>query len=266
MSASRLGARVGVIVFPGSNCDRDAANAWSEAGLGESVMLWHQESDLQDVDAVIVPGGFSYGDALRAGAIARFSPIMDAVARFADRGGLVLGICNGFQVACEAGLLPGALTRNDGLRFVCRHVYLRVENADTPFTSTYAVGDVLRVPIAHGEGRYVCDDATYRTLVEENRIVFRYCEPDGSTSADSNPNGSRDNIAGILGGRWGNVLGMMPHPERATRAALGSTDGLGLFHAVQQHLQPRLAANSMALGRTAIFAVSTRAETLETVR
>ena len=228
--------RVGVIVFPGSNCDRDAAFAWSESGMGESVLLWHQDSDLQGVDAVLVPGGFSYGDALRAGAIARFSPIMEAVAGFADAGGLVAGICNGFQVLCEAGMLPGALARNEGMRFVCRWVHLRVENADTPFTDAYKVGDVLRIPIAHGEGRYVCDDATYQTLTDENRILFRYCEPDGTITPDSNPNGSRGNIAGIVGGPSGNVLGMMPHPERAASDALGSHDGLGLFHALQTRL------------------------------
>lgn len=230
------GPRVGVVVFPGSNCDRDAANAWQETGCGESVLLWHNDSDLQGVDAVLVPGGFSYGDALRAGAIARFSPIMNSVARFAADGGLVAGICNGFQVLCEAGLLPGALTRNDGLRFVCRFVNLRVENASTPFTSAYSRGDVLRIPIAHGEGRYVCEDSTHDQLVRENRVLFRYCEPDGRITADSNPNGSRDNIAGILGGPANNILGMMPHPERAVAAALGSTDGNGLFRALRAHL------------------------------
>ncbi len=269
------GLRVGVIVFPGSNCDRDAACAWSEAGLGESVMLWHQDSDLQGVDAILVPGGFSYGDALRAGAIARFSPIMDAVARFAERGGLVAGICNGFQVVCEAGLLPGALMRNEGMRFVCKHVHLRVENAATPFTSTYQVGDVLRIPIAHGEGRYVCDDATYESLVTENRVVFRYCEPDGTITPDSNPNGSRDNIAGIVGGPAGNVLGMMPHPERAVREALGSTDGLGFFQALQAHLLApvdAIVSASHALAGasqghvTTNFAVAARDGSRETVR
>jgi phosphoribosylformylglycinamidine synthase I len=238
------GPRVGVIVFPGSNCDRDAAAAWQEGGFGESVMLWHQDSDLQGVDAVIVPGGFSYGDALRAGAIARFSPIMDSVARFAERGGLVAGICNGFQVLCEAGLLPGALTRNDGQRFVCRHVHLRVENVATPFTSAYRPGEALRIPIAHGEGRYVCDDAAYDTLVRENQIAFRYCEADGSITTAGNPNGSRDNIAGIIGGPAGNVIGMMPHPERAVSAALGSVDGAGLFRSLHARLISTVSPNS----------------------
>jgi phosphoribosylformylglycinamidine synthase len=205
-------------------------------GLGETVYLWHQETDLRGVDAIVIPGGFAYGDALRAGAIARFAPIMNAVARFAAEGGLVAGICNGFQVACEAGLLPGALTRNEGLRFVCRHVHLRVENADTPFTSLYRSGEVIRIPVAHGEGRFVCDDATYERLVAQNRVVFRYCDPDGGVTPEANPNGSRDNIAGIIGGPRNNVLGMMPHPERAAALALGSSDGQRLFAAMRQAL------------------------------
>lgn len=226
--------RVGVIVFPGSNCDRDAGSAWEGLGLGETRYLWHSDTDLKDVDAVIVPGGFSYGDALRAGAIARFAPIMESVARFAAEGGIVAGICNGFQILCEAGLLPGALTRNEGMRFVCRHVYLRVENAHTPFTAAYEEGAVLRIPIAHGEGRYTCDDATYEELTRQGRILFRYCEPDGRITPDANPNGSRDNIAGIIGGPQNNVLGMMPHPERAVRDALGSSDGRRLIAALGQ--------------------------------
>jgi phosphoribosylformylglycinamidine synthase I len=228
--------RLGVIVFPGSNCDHDAGNAWHELGLGETVYLWHQDSDLRGVDAVVIPGGFSYGDALRAGAIARFAPIMNAVARFAGEGGLVAAICNGFQIACEAGLLPGALARNEGMRFVCRHVHLRVENADTAFTSLYRRGEVIRIPIAHGEGRYACDDATYDRLVAENRIVFRYCAPDGAVSSQANPNGSRDHIAGIVGGPRNNVLGMMPHPERATAEVFGSPDGQRFFSAMRQAL------------------------------
>lgn len=223
--------KMGVVVFPGSNCDRDAGNAWAEAGFGETVYLWHEDRDLKAVDAVVIPGGFSYGDALRAGAIARFAPIMVSVARFAGEGGLVAGICNGFQIVCEAGLLPGALTRNEGMRFICKHVYLRVENNQTPFTASYAPGEVLKVPVAHGEGRYTCDDTVYEQLKRENRIVFRYCEPDGSITPASNPNGSRDNIAGIVGGPNHNILGMMPHPERASKAALGSEDGRRLLEA-----------------------------------
>ena len=228
--------RVGVVVFPGSNCDRDAGSAWTELNLGETVYLWHEDTDLAGVDAVVIPGGFSYGDALRAGAIARFAPIMPAVARFADAGGLVAGICNGFQIVCEAGLLPGALARNSGLRFVCRHIFLRVENRETPFTSEYQVGQVLRVPIAHGEGRFECDDQTHAELVAENRVVFRYCDAAGNLTPGANPNGSRDHIAGIVGGPRNNILGMMPHPERAIRAALGSNDGAGLWRAVRANL------------------------------
>ena len=228
--------RFGVIVFPGSNCDTDAGNAVREALGDEALYLWHAAADLGEVDAVIVPGGFSYGDALRAGAIARFAPLMEKVAGFAEQGGPVLGICNGFQILCEAHLLPGALVRNEGLRFVCRHVFLRVENADTPFTSRYESGEVLKVPVAHGEGRFTCDDATHARLVAENRIVFRYCEPDGRVTPDANPNGSRDNIAGIVGGPRNNVLGMMPHPERAASAALGSEDGRGVLLSLQAAL------------------------------
>ncbi len=214
----------GVIVFPGSNCDRDAANAWKELGYGEAKLLWHQDRNLQGVDFVIVPGGFSYGDALRAGAIARFAPIMDEVAKFAQDGGLVMGICNGFQILCEAGLLPGALARNEGLKFVCKHVDLRVETTNSPFTRACEKGTVLSIPIAHGEGRYVCDEATHAQLIAEDRVLFRYLNP--------NPNGSQDDIAGVLGGPNRNVMGMMPHPERAIRAELGSADGVGLFASV----------------------------------
>ncbi len=214
----------GVIVFPGSNCDRDAANAWQELGCGEAKLLWHRDTDLQAVDIVIVPGGFSYGDALRAGAIARFAPIMDAVAKFALEGGLVMGICNGFQIVCEAGLLPGALARNEGLKFACKHVDLRVETVSSPFTRACERGATLSIPIAHGEGRYVCDEATHAQLIAEDQILFRY--------ASGNPNGSQDDIAGIVGGPNRNVMGMMPHPERATRAGLGSAEGACLFRGI----------------------------------
>ncbi len=224
--------RIGVVVFPGSNCDTDAGNAVEQTLGGEASYLWHADKDLENVDAVIVPGGFSYGDALRAGAIARFAPIMEPVARFTADGGLVLGICNGFQILCEAGLLPGALARNEGLRFVCRQVYLRVENTDTPFTSHYRPGQVLRIPTAHGEGRFTCDDAVYDRLIGENAVVFRYCDADGRSTPEANPNGSRDHIAGIVGGPQRNVLGMMPHPERAACAWLGSEDGVGLFESL----------------------------------
>lgn len=220
---------LGVIVFPGSNCDRDAASAWTELGLGSVRMLWHQDTDLSGLGAVVVPGGFSYGDALRAGAIARFSPVMDAVARFAADGGPVIGICNGFQILCEAGLLPGALARNEGLRFVCKPVELTVGTTNSPFLSEYTVGQRLVVPVAHGEGRYCCDDTTYSQLVSEDRIAFRYSDA-------ANPNGSLDRIAGIIGGPRRNVLGMMPHPERAVRPGLGSDDGAPMFHALRKYL------------------------------
>ena len=236
MSPQQAKPRIGVIVFPGSNCDRDAGNAFVETEQGETVYLWHQETSLQGVDAVIVPGGFSYGDALRAGAIARFAPIMAEVARFADAGGLVVGVCNGFQILCEAGLLPGALIRNESLRFICRHVNLRVETTDSPFTALYRQGEVLSIPVAHGEGCYTCDDATHSRLIAEDRVLFRYCEPDGSLTPDANPNGSRDNIAGIVGGPKRNILGMMPHPERAVAVALGSSDGARLLAGVHQAL------------------------------
>ncbi len=217
--------KFGVVVFPGSNCDHDAYHAIGEV-LGQPVTwLWHASEDLQGVDAVILPGGFSYGDYLRTGAIARFSPVMRAVERFARGGGLVLGICNGFQILLEAGLLPGAMLRNVGLRFVCRPVYLRVETTNTPFTLAAQPGQVLRVPIAHSEGNYFCDSETLRRLEREDRIVFRYATAEGRILPEANPNGSLANIAGICNeGR--NVLGMMPHPERAVEAALGSSDGL----------------------------------------
>lgn len=225
------GLRAGIVVFPGSNCDRDAAHAWEELGIGKASLLWHQDTDLKGVDLVIVPGGFSYGDALRAGAIARFAPIMESVARFAAEGGLVMGICNGFQIVCEAGLLPGALARNEGLKFACKHVTLRVETTHSPFTNTCAPGALLSIPIAHGEGRYVCDDRTYAQLVEQDLILFRY--------VGENPNGSREGIAGIVGGPKRNVMGMMPHPERATRPELGSGDGACLFESVGRALAQR---------------------------
>jgi len=214
--------KFGVIVFPGSNCDHDAYYA-VESVLGQPVtFLWHESHDLENCDAIIVPGGFAYGDYLRTGAIARFSPVMESVARFAGDGGLVLGICNGFQILCEAGLLPGALMRNAGLKFICKPVQVQVENADTPFTNACHKGEVLTMPIAHMEGNYFCDEPTLEALRREERIVFRYVE---------NPNGSLDNIAGICSpGR--NVLGLMPHPERASEALLGSSDGFKVFQSL----------------------------------
>jgi phosphoribosylformylglycinamidine synthase len=236
--------KIGVVVFPGSNCDHDALYAISELLHTPAEFIWHQSQDLAGFDAVILPGGFSYGDYLRTGAIARFSPVMTAIARFARSGGLVLGICNGFQILCEAGLLPGALMRNKGLRFICRHVHVRVETTDTPFTSAARPGQVLRIPIAHAEGNYVCDPATLAELQRNEQIVFRYCAPDGRLDPAANPNGSLDAIAGICN-RERNIMGMMPHPERAAEAALGSAEGLVVLKSVVESLtrQPAVAAS-----------------------
>jgi phosphoribosylformylglycinamidine synthase I len=223
--------KFGVVVFPGSNCDHDALHAVGDVLKQPVEFIWHQSENLSGFDAVILPGGFSYGDYLRTGAIARFSPVMRAVEKFARAGGLVLGICNGFQILCEAGLLPGALMRNTGLRFICRHVHIRVETQATPFTSDVQAGQVLRIPIAHADGNYVCDDATLAELRRHDQIVFRYCAPDGSLDPAANPNGSREAIAGVCNLQR-NVLGMMPHPERAVESVLGSTDGLVVFRSL----------------------------------
>ena len=212
-----------VVTFPGSNCDYDIYRASKDVLGADTRYVWHRDTGLGDPDIVFLPGGFSYGDYLRAGAIARFSPIMEEVIDYAKRGGLVAGICNGFQIVCESHLLPGALVRNDVLKFRSRWIHMRVENNDTPWTSAYALGQVLRIPIAHGEGNYVADDATLRALGDGNRVVFRYCDADGNVTPESNPNGSIDNIAGIVNER-GNVLGLMPHPERAIEQILGGTD------------------------------------------
>ncbi|TET65487.1 MAG: phosphoribosylformylglycinamidine synthase subunit PurQ [Candidatus Zixiibacteriota bacterium] len=227
--------KFGVITFPGSNCDYDAYRAVKEV-LGEGVeYLWHQDRDLREFDVVILPGGFSYGDYLRTGAIARFSAIMGAVKRFAQSGGLVLGICNGFQILLEAGLLPGAMLRNRSLRFVCKYVYLRVENNSTPFTNAYKIGQVVKIPIAHSDGNYFGDAKTVEKLEESNRVVFRYCNPEGELDDHYNPNGSLNFIAGIMNSR-GNVIGMMPHPERATSRLLGSPDGRLVFESMYSYL------------------------------
>lgn len=223
--------KFGIVTFPGSNCDYDAYHAVVDAIGEQAVYLWHKDHDLQGVDVVILPGGFSYGDYLRAGAIARFSPIMQEVVAHARRGGPVLAVCNGFQIACEAGLLPGALLRNASLKFIAEPVRLRVENADTPFTNRYTQGQLLRIPIAHGEGRYTADEATLDRLEGEGRVIFRYVDAEGMPTPSANPNGSLRNIAGILD-EGGSVLGMMPHPERAVDPLLGSTDGLPLFESL----------------------------------
>ncbi len=226
--------RFGILVFPGSNCDHDAYHAAKHV-FGQQVrFIWHKETRLGDLDVVIVPGGFSYGDYLRAGAIARFSPIMQDVVRFAGEGGLVLGICNGFQVLCECGLLPGALLRNASLRFACRWTHLRTETTATPFTGALREGQILRIPIAHGEGNYFAEEAVLDRLEANGQVVFRYCDAAGEVTPEANPNGSARNIAGLVNeGR--NVLGMMPHPERCTEAALGSADGAYVFRSLVEH-------------------------------
>ncbi|MEP6573465.1 MAG: phosphoribosylformylglycinamidine synthase subunit PurQ [Gemmatimonadota bacterium] len=221
--------RVAVVRFPGSNCDFDSLNSARRAGT-EAYFVWHRDTSLEQADAVILPGGFSYGDYLRSGAIARFSPVMPAVQRFAEAGGPVLGICNGFQVLCEAGMLPGALMRNSRLTFVSRPVDLKVEQTDTAFTNGYERGAILRMPVAHGDGRFVADEATIRKLEGEERVVVRYVAPDGSTCIET-PNGSINDIAGISNDA-GNVVGLMPHPDRASDAAIGNTDGLAFFTSV----------------------------------
>jgi phosphoribosylformylglycinamidine synthase subunit PurQ / glutaminase len=211
--------KFGVIIFPGSNCDHDAFWTIQQVAKQPVTFLWHESHELENCDAVIVPGGFAYGDYLRTGAIARFSPVMESVRKFADGGGLVLG---------ESGLLPGALMRNVGLKYVCKPVLVRVENGDTPFTNTCAEREVLTIPIGHMEGNYFCDEATLAELHRDNRVVFRYCSPSGETNTESNPNGSLDNIAGICS-PGGNVAGMMPHPERSAEPELGGTDGMKIF-------------------------------------
>jgi phosphoribosylformylglycinamidine synthase I len=227
--------KFGVVTFPGSNGDYDAYQAAIEALGEEATFLWHKDHDLQGSDVVILPGGFSYGDYLRAGAIARFSPIMQEVVQHAQRGGPVLAICNGFQIACEAGLLPGALLRNASLKFVCAPIGIRVETTDTLFTSRYERGQRIVVPIAHGDGRYSADDETLERLEGEGRVVFRYAPSDLEAEEAYNPNGSMHDIAGIVS-EGGNVLGMMPHPERAVDPLLGAADGLPLFESILQRV------------------------------
>ena len=227
--------KVGVVVFPGSNCDRDAYNAFGSVLNQKVEFLWHKDTSLNGAEVVILPGGFSYGDYLRSGSIARFSPIMSEVVRFAENGGLIMGICNGFQVLVEAGLLPGALLRNANLKFVCKQVYLRTETTDTPFTSGLQKGQILKVPIAHGDGNYYADETTLKGLQDSDQIVFRYSTREGEITPESNPNGSILNIAGIVNKRR-NVLGMMPHPERASEQILGSSNGAMVLKSVIENL------------------------------
>lgn len=222
--------KVAVIQFPGSNCDQDCV--WALRALGaEASLVWHKDGSVEQFDAVVVPGGFSYGDYLRCGAIARFSPVMQSVRQVAVAGRLVMGICNGFQILCESGLLPGALVRNRSLHFVCDDVFLRIEQGETPFTSGCNVGDVLRVPVAHGEGNYCADDATLDALEASGQVVVRYCDAKGSVTDAANPNGSARNIAGVCNEKR-NVFGLMPHPERAFESRLGSADGRKLLDAL----------------------------------
>jgi len=223
--------KFGVVTFPGSNCDYDAYHAITEVLGEEAIYLWHKDHDLQSSDVIILPGGFSYGDYLRAGAIARFSPIMQEVIAHAKAGGPVLAICNGFQIACEAGLLPGALMRNSHLQFVSDAVRMRVENTDTMFTNLYERGEVLRIPVAHGDGRFVASEETLDQLEGDGRVVFRYADATGKITPEANPNGSERNIAGIVNDA-GNVLGLMPHPERACSPLLGSSDGVRLLESI----------------------------------
>jgi phosphoribosylformylglycinamidine synthase subunit PurQ / glutaminase len=227
--------RFGVLVFPGSNCDHDTYHVIAEVARQAVTFLWHDSEDLAGVDAVVIPGGFAYGDYLRTGAIARFSPVMQAVQRFAAGGGLVLGICNGFQILTEAGLLPGALMRNAGLKYICKQVQLRVETADSAFTNQLSKGDVLRIPIGHMEGNYFCTPEELRRMEAEDRIAFRYSTAAGEIAAQANPNGSLGNIAGILNEKR-NVLGMMPHPDRSSEPILGSADGEKIFASMVEAL------------------------------
>jgi phosphoribosylformylglycinamidine synthase I len=227
--------KFGVLVFPGSNCDHDTHHAVDAIAQRPVTYLWHASEDLQGCDAILVPGGFAYGDYLRTGAIARFAPVMQSVKRFAADGGLVMGICNGFQILCEAGLLPGALMRNANQHYICKQTYLRTETVDSPFTHGLKQGQVLQMPIGHMEGNYFCDTETLAALKAEDRIAFRYTTPQGEVTAEANPNGSLENIAGVLNeGR--NVLGLMPHPDRSSEALLGSADGLLLFQGMAEAL------------------------------
>ncbi len=235
--------RIGILVFPGSNCDQDCHYAVTEVLGAATEFIWHKTERLPPLHAVIIPGGFSYGDYLRTGAIARFSPVMSAVVRFAERGGLVLGICNGFQILLEAGLLPGVMLRNRSLSFICKDIQVKVENTATPFTGRLTLGQVLTLPIAHAEGNYYADQQTVASLNAHRQVVFRYCTSDGAVTPDANPNGSIENIAGIMNA-GGNVLGMMPHPERCAEAILGNDAGKQLFLSMLDTLQAKQPATA----------------------
>jgi len=231
--------KFGVVIFPGSNCDADAYHALRDAMGVPTEYIWHEVRDISGFDCIILPGGFTYGDYLRTGAVARFAPVMEAVSEFAAKGGLVLGICNGFQILLEAGLLPGAMLRNRAQRFVCSHQYLRLEQLDTPFTCAGRKGQVVDIPIAHGEGGYYCDEAALSQLEREDRIIFRYCDKEGNITDEANPNGSIANIAGICN-KERNILGMMPHPERCSDPLLGWSDGRLVFQSIIQTLAKKV--------------------------
>lgn len=223
--------KFGVVVFPGSNCDEDMVYVLRDIMRQKVVRLWHKDHDLQRCDFIVLPGGFSYGDYLRSGAIARFSPIMKEVTEFADKGGFVFGVCNGFQILCEAGLVPGALLRNTDSRFICKNVHVRAQHNDTLLTSRIDTTAALTIPIAHGEGRYYADAQTLAQMNNNGQVIFRYCDATGRETSDANPNGSIENIAGVCNATK-NVFGMMPHPERAADAVLGNTDGLAIFESI----------------------------------
>lgn len=228
--------KAGVVVFPGSNCDHDCYHITKHVLGQDTRFLWHKDTDLSGLDLVILPGGFSYGDYLRCGAIANMSPIMGAVKEFADKGGYVIGICNGFQVLTESGLLPGALIRNKNLKFICKYVNLIVDNNETAFTGRYGAGEIVKIPIAHMDGNYFIDDEGYKKLEENGQIVFRYSDENGEVSESTNPNGARGNIAGIVNEK-GNVLGMMPHPERCAEDLMYNTDGIHIFQSLLDHIK-----------------------------
>ncbi|MDX9702974.1 MAG: phosphoribosylformylglycinamidine synthase subunit PurQ [Candidatus Auribacterota bacterium] len=227
--------RFGVVVFPGSNCDHDCFYAIKQFVSKDVEFIWHKSREIHEFDCIVIPGGFSYGDYLRTGAIARFSPVIGQIREFAESGKLVIGICNGFQILLECGLLPGAMLRNTSLRFICKYIYLKTVNSDTPFTSSMEQGRVIRIPIAHGEGNYYIDPDGLAELKRNNQIVFQYCDANGNISDNTNPNGSVENIAGICN-KAGNVLGMMPHPERCCDPRLGSSDGLAVFQSILKSL------------------------------
>lgn len=231
-----MAIKFGVIVFPGSNCDHDAYHAAGHVMGAETKFIWHKDTDLNNFDVIILPGGFSYGDYLRSGAIAKFSPVMNNLIHFANKGGMVLGICNGFQILLESGLLPGTLLHNENLRFICKDIHLKCDNRNTPFTQSIPDGKILTLPIAHGEGNYFTDNQTLKSLEDNEQIIFRYCDEQGNVTDESNPNGSLKNIAGICN-KQRNVMGMMPHPERVVEKELGSTDGKLIFDSIIAALQ-----------------------------